>query len=87
MDLDRTLLFVEEFIDKYAQVDDRWRGIGGQVDILVLRQEIYWHKHKPDSDSSMRSGELATLFQSGAPGFKVFDGYTKEEMLDALRHL
>lgn len=84
MDMASAIAYAENFINRYSQVDDRWRGIGGEVDILVLESKSHWHKRKRVSDETLGKGELLHLFQTGASGFKIFDGYSKEDMIDAL---
>jgi hypothetical protein len=87
MDIASAIAYAEGFIDKYRQADDRWRGIGGEVDILVLEPKSRWHKKKTVSDETLKRGELLKLSQAGATGFKVFDGYSEGDVIDALNRL
>lgn len=88
MSLENAVLYCERFIDEYANQHDYWKGIGGHKDILCISASgIKWcRQHPEDLDLSIRGATLK-YFRAGKLKCFLYEGYTEDDLIDALEKL
>lgn len=87
MSLSSAVAYTYEFIAEYSSQNDYWKGIGGEIDILIIQpQTKKWHQKEPFVTATAGTQRTNEGYPDVLPKYYLYEGYSKEDLLDALRN-
>jgi 20S proteasome alpha/beta subunit len=87
MHLSNAVAFAQDFVRNYSQREEYWKGIGGEVDVLVITpQRVEWACRKTCGVDESQIKATLKHYQEGRLRFMLFDGFTETHLRETLAH-
>jgi len=82
MTLEEAIKYAEGTIKSYAKKGDRWKTIGGPIDVLILQPTTFWWERIHKKHGCKYSSEFITKIRNGKIRLELIKPYTQQDIND-----